>query len=193
MDAEWQLNPIIFSQIVSMLKFTPEIDLFATRLNNQVTRFYSWQPDPDALAINAFAQQWHENFMYAFPPFSMISRVLQKIEQERTERVLMILPMWPTQNWWPGALGMLVRAPYLLPRKCIFLPQNPGETFPLKKIQMVAMCLSGNHTRTRDFRTGLSKSLPHHGGMALTTNIGRISNGFVSFRSLGDVITFAPL
>lgn len=39
---EWQLNPDIFSKIRD-LRVTPEIDLFATRVNRQLDRFASWK------------------------------------------------------------------------------------------------------------------------------------------------------
>ena len=42
---EWQLNPEVFRQIQD-LWVSPEIDLFATRVNRQLAMFASWKPDP---------------------------------------------------------------------------------------------------------------------------------------------------
>ena len=53
-------------------------DLFATRINTQLTRFVSWKPDPDAYHTNAFTHSWTEGLTYAFPPFNIIGRVLKK-------------------------------------------------------------------------------------------------------------------
>ena len=39
---------------LNQLGFTPEIDLFASRVNNQFTKSVSYKPDPSALAIDAF-------------------------------------------------------------------------------------------------------------------------------------------
>ena len=44
------------------------LDLFANRLNAQLTLFYSWRPDPMALATDAFLQNWAVGTLYAFPP-----------------------------------------------------------------------------------------------------------------------------
>ena len=50
----------------------PEIDLFASRLNKQLYRYASWIPDPDDLYIDAMSISWENQFVYLFPPFSMI-------------------------------------------------------------------------------------------------------------------------
>ena len=49
-------------------------DLFATKLNRQITKFVSWRPDPDpdALHIDVFTLNWHSLYFYAFPPFSVL-------------------------------------------------------------------------------------------------------------------------
>ena len=50
---EWMLNKLDFPRTVLELKFNPKIDLFASRLNNQLTVFVSYRLDPLAMAINA--------------------------------------------------------------------------------------------------------------------------------------------
>ena len=39
MDAEWQLNPDVFTYVLSVLNFVPDIDLFASRLNTQLEKY----------------------------------------------------------------------------------------------------------------------------------------------------------
>ena len=34
------------------------VDLFASRLTNQLPRYFSWRPDPQAEAMSAFSQRW---------------------------------------------------------------------------------------------------------------------------------------
>ena len=46
-NTEWMLNPVVFKQL-SALSFVPEVDLFASRLNYQLTSFVSWRPEPGA-------------------------------------------------------------------------------------------------------------------------------------------------
>ena len=67
-QTEWQLNPSVFQKL-SKFFGKPCIDLFASRLNAQLSRFVSWLPDPDAEAIDAFTLVWTDMFFYAFPPF----------------------------------------------------------------------------------------------------------------------------
>ena len=61
------------------------IDLFATIINTKCRRHYSYSPEPEAAGTDAFLCNWNTENFYAFPPFSLISRVLQKIENENSE------------------------------------------------------------------------------------------------------------
>ena len=72
-NMEWKLHLILFNKICVKWGI-PEIDLFANRLNNQLDRYISWKPDPGAMAVDAFALDWHKIKFYAFPPFNMIGR-----------------------------------------------------------------------------------------------------------------------
>ena len=103
---EWQLEKSVFTQIVSVFG-KPDIDMFASRLNYQFKPFVSWVPDPEAMAADAFTLNWKNQFIYVFPPFSIIPRILQKIEEDQA-RALMIVPMWATQPWFPKLTRMLI-------------------------------------------------------------------------------------
>ena len=43
-----------FEKIVKCFKFQPQIDLFASRHNNQVKKYIAWTLDPSAWAVDAF-------------------------------------------------------------------------------------------------------------------------------------------
>ena len=73
------IRPDIFQKI-TVIWGKPSIDLFASRLNQQVSCYVSWKPDPGAAFIDAFSITWDKQFFYAFPPFSLIARCLQKIQ-----------------------------------------------------------------------------------------------------------------
>jgi hypothetical protein len=51
-------------------------------------RFYY----PESECIDAFSFQWKTEFCYLFPPFSLISRCVQKIVREEAE-ILIIVPL----------------------------------------------------------------------------------------------------
>jgi len=67
--SDWMLNPRIFYKINQ--RWGPlEVDLFASRLTTQLQRFFSWRPDPEAKALDAFIQDWSsiQGKGYANPP-----------------------------------------------------------------------------------------------------------------------------
>ena len=84
---------------------TPEIDLFAGRTNRQTEKYVSWKPEPQALAVDAFSTNWRHHFMYLFPPFSLLTKVIKKICQDQATRIL-VFPVWSTQPWYPQALEL---------------------------------------------------------------------------------------
>jgi hypothetical protein len=71
---------------------SPDLDLFPTRLNTQLSRFSSWKPDPEAEFVNAFSKSWSDLFYFLFPPFFLGSRCLQTIQRDRAQ-VLLIVPL----------------------------------------------------------------------------------------------------
>ncbi|CAB4010938.1 Transposon Tf2-6 poly, partial [Paramuricea clavata] len=49
-SAEWSLNKQIFYDAISRLGVTPDIDLFASRINYQIEPYLSFHPDPGPIA-----------------------------------------------------------------------------------------------------------------------------------------------
>ena len=85
--AEWRLKPQIFNMILQNLS-PCNVDLFATRLNAQLSRYISWRPDPFAIATDALQVQWSRMEGYAFPPFCLIGRCLAKTKTEGSSILL---------------------------------------------------------------------------------------------------------
>lgn len=98
--SEWSLNDRSFDLIVDTWG-TPNIDLFASRLNYKVSKFISWSPDPLCFDVDALTTFWGNlGLCYAFPPFSIIGKVLAKAITDQAE-LLLIVPEWKTQHWFP--------------------------------------------------------------------------------------------
>jgi hypothetical protein len=113
-NSNWKLNTNIFTML--NLKLGPlKIDLFADRMNTQLSRYISWRPDPEAENTDAFAIQWMKTGNYLFPPFCLISKCLAKIQQEKTEAVI-VTPAWYAQPWYATLLQMTIESPILLPQ-----------------------------------------------------------------------------
>lgn len=94
-NKEWMLGPDIFHHITAIWA-KPSIDFFASRLNHEVPSYAYWKPDPGVAVIDAFSIAWEKQFFYAFPPFSLTVRCIQKIQTDLAEG-LMIVFMWPTK------------------------------------------------------------------------------------------------
>ena len=158
--SEWKLKENIFNQ-VCLHFFTPSIDLFASRINNQLLKYVSWFPDPDAYASDAFSFSWHSFEPYIFPPFSLLARILQKLEDDQVRKAIIIVPFWPTQSWFPKILKMLIDFPVVLPlcKDLLRLPYSQ-EFHPMNKRKMflTACLVSGITLFQKGFHTGLQES-----------------------------------
>ncbi len=151
-NIEWMLNPKIFLEVTARFG-SPNIDLFASRLNRQVPCYVSWKPDPNATFIDAFNVDWSKYFFYAFPPFSLIPRCLQKVEQLQAEGILLV-PNWPTQPWFSKAMQLLTHVPIILPRErtILQLPWDLNLVHPLhNQMSLLACRISGNPIRCKEF------------------------------------------
>ena len=91
--------------------------------------------------------------------------VLQKIIQDK-ETGIMVVPMWPTQSWYPILMSLLVLPPITLPpsKNLLSLPAFP-ENHPLhRKMSLLICLLSGNNLRALASHPDLLPWLLHPGG-----------------------------
>ena len=107
--------------------------------------------------VDHFTIQWSQYVFYAFPPFSVIMRTLQMIQQDQATGLL-LAPFWPTQAWWPTLTRMLIQSPSVLPNRkdTLYLPQDPSAVHPLNNQMSLLLChLSGNICRVKEFHRQL--------------------------------------
>lgn len=182
-NIEWMLNPELFDQLVSMWG-SPDIDLFATRLNRQTETFVSWHPDPDAAFINAFSADWSKTFSYMFPPFSLVTACLRKIRQDQASCIF-VCPLWTTQIWWPILMDLLVDFPRILPkRNDLLIMPGTNKVHPLfKKLKLIACSLSGAPCKIGTFLQSQSTLSWDLGDLVRRNNIlHTLDGGFYSVR-----------
>ena len=176
-DLEWMLHGELFAKIAQIYKLDNRdtIDMFASRLNYQLPKYVSYLPDPHAIAVDAFSITWN-SIVYLFPPFSVIGRVLQKVEKEQCEAVL-IAPLWTTQSWFPKLLKLIVDQSFILPRRegTLVMPTDNTRTHPLRKMWLGCFRLSGNNSRVREYRKTLSQQSTLRGEKQQKDSIGLIS------------------
>ncbi|GFO37112.1 reverse transcriptase [Plakobranchus ocellatus] len=116
-NTEWSLNREVFSRLCKTFG-TPRIDIFAARTNHQLPKYMSLYPDPNAVAINTFFHSWNQ-YIYIFPPFNLISRILKKLVEDETDKALVVIPNWKTQTWYPKLIKMMVGKPIHLTQRSI--------------------------------------------------------------------------
>jgi ribonuclease HI len=144
----WQLDPRLFSMVDK--QWGPhDIDLFADHLNCQTPIFMSWKGSPGSIAMDALAQDWTKwKNPYAFPPFSLIPRVLHQIRNQEITLTL-IVPNWTAQVWYPEVLAMLTRPILHLPFNHQLLTNNQQVPHPLvvtEKLRLMACRISAKRS-----------------------------------------------
>ena len=172
-STEWKLDPNIFSGLCR-LRGHPEIDLFASRLSNQLPQYTSLKQDPFSLATDAMQQDWSHKYMYAFPPFNMVGQVLKKTQEDQCQ-LLIIIPIWVTQPWYPLLLQMSIEHPVLIPNKRGLLKNPQGEHHPLilnASLTLGAWLVSGRDWYQKEYQKGLlnSSQMPDQRGQNPVTS-----------------------
>jgi len=150
---DWKLNPEE-CQKVEVLWGPHDIDLFASKLNTQLPKFYSWMNEPDSMGTDAFQQTWNRINGYANPPFALLGRILNKVLIDEAS-ISVLAPIWPSAYWFPMLLDMVIDHPLILPdREDLFLPGFLGNELPMNNPQWRAAVwrVSGIHSLREDFR-----------------------------------------
>ena len=98
-QSEWSLDPVTFWKICRHWG-TPQVDLFATRENNQLDVYVSPCPNKTALSMDALSQDWNAwESIYLFPPWALLPQVVPRLETFKGTGFL-IAPLWPTRPWF---------------------------------------------------------------------------------------------
>ena len=171
--SDWRMDSKVFQQIFNRWGPLQE-DLFAARHNAQLPRYFSFKPDPGAVAVDAFAQDWSGLTPYAFTPFLMVGRCLQKIREEKVEKAVIVIPLWRSQAWYPLLLHMSISNPCLLPQSKDLLTNPQGDPHPLivrGELILIAWQVSGNPWRVEEYQRKQSvlSVLPGDGGLRSPT------------------------
>lgn len=192
-NIEWMLDSKVVETILGLWDM-PKIDMFASRLNKQMQRFVSWKPDPEAEFVDAFAMTWSDIYFYAFPPFSLVPRLMVKLREEKSECIL-IAPIWMTQPWFTTVMEHLVQDPYILPvHKHLLMLPGTRKTHPLHENLTLMVCrLSGILSKASAYQKGLRVSLCAPGDIVLRSSTRSILENGLSTVVKGRLVTFKRL
>ena len=190
-NSEWEITETVFNAMTELWG-SPEVDLFASRLNNKVDRYYSWKPDPFSIGVDAFNAFWGNSFAYVFPPFSLVGKILQKIEEDEAT-VMMVVPLWTTQSWFSKLLRMLIDCPFYFHRATEAMTHPEKDVKQLPKMDLLACCLSGKHSLTKTYQDVLRRSSCRHGDRAqVFSTMSTLRNG-LNLQLRGVQIPLHPL
>ena len=149
-DHSYSLNQCVFDDVCSLLDFPLTIDCFASRLNFKISTFISRYNDPDATLVDAFSVPWRD-FLYLFPPYPVLDRVLAKFMYDAVGHGLLVCPYWPSQPWYATLLDLLIGEPILLPASAV---DDPDGRLPRNTL-LLACPISSRQQLQRGFRRGL--------------------------------------
>jgi len=120
--------------------------------------------DPHGLAVNALRQTWGSELLYAFPPFCLVGRCLEKTRRHKASLKL-IAPVWINQPWYPVLLEMSVDHPRLITKEGTKTLIHPtGILHPLLlngTLKLAAWRISGAVKKQRDYQKRL-QTLSHN-------------------------------
>jgi hypothetical protein len=103
---EWRVTLLWFQRIQEWAREDFVVDLFADRDNHRLPSFYAPGGCAEALGQpDAFANVWPVGLHYAFPPLGLVPRLLQLVHDVDADVVLLV-PNWPSQLWWPRLMHM---------------------------------------------------------------------------------------
>ena len=172
-SSEWKLNPVVFQNVCESW-WSPDIDLFTSRVSHQVPAYVSWKLDPFSKCRDAFQMCWAHTKGYAFPPFSLIGRVLHKVLIDQATLSL-ITPAWQTQSWYPQLLRLSIRDPLILPKVPELLQGPNTELHHLitkGDLQLLAWIASGKGYLQKEYQRNLPllSQMPDDQAHSLITN-----------------------
>ena len=86
---------------------------WTSRLTHHFPVYFSWRPDPQAAATDAFLQIWSTMRCYANPPWELMLRVILEISHQQAE-VVIVVPVWKSQSWYLVLFSLLFGFPRLI-------------------------------------------------------------------------------
>lgn len=150
-DTEWELGSNEFKRIIKRFH-KPNIDLFASRINAKCSLYVSWKKDPFAYSIDAFTINWSQFYFYAFPPFALILKTLNKIMSDQATGIV-VVPFWTSQPWYPLYRSLCIEEMLILPPSKYLLISPFRSIHPLHRQLSLAVCvLSGRPSADNLFR-----------------------------------------
>jgi hypothetical protein len=133
-----KLIPRWFRLACSELNVSSSIDWFASDDTTQLEQFCAWETSANAVCFDAFTHSWsHDIGYFPPPPFSLLPRVIAKIQKDKA-RGHLVVPHWEGVAWWrpvmetsKAVFKIPEEDPYCYPAKPTLLPRKKLELWLL--------------------------------------------------------------
>ena len=191
-DTEWMLQSKFVNLTLEILCFKPEISLFGTNIRTWFGKYAVFRRDSGVMYIDAFNIDWSDLKFYAFPCISVISRVISKMKQDSEEDII-VVPLWPSQVWYPVMLKMLVWTTILLNsrKSLLVLPKTHNLVHSMWKTRrMLVVHLSGPLQKANHCQGMLLRSYQLFGDWEQENGTIHMSKYLSSFVLKGTHISF---
>ena len=112
--------------------------------------------------VDTFTIDWSQFFFYAYPPFCLVSRCVQKITHDQASGIL-VIPLWTTQPYFSVVLSLLTETPRVFNASVqnLIHPTLDGP-YPLhQRLQLMVCKLSGDPCKSPRFHQTLLTSCIH--------------------------------
>ena len=190
-DTEWKLSNDVFPGCE--VSAGCQIWTFSRgRLNHKVPKYASCKPDLLASFVDALTHEFSN--AYAFPPFCLVGRCLQKVMLPQATFAVVIL-LWCTQAWFTRLLSLLIDHPrFVRVTKRVFSNPILGQMHPISpKLYLLVCRIPGKGLLSETFRETLPKSSCGCGEKEHRNNMACISGNGTSFVFKGKLIQCRPL
>ena len=143
---------------------------------------------------DAFSIGCSQFFFYAFPPFCLVSRCVQKIMHDKASGIL-VIPLWTTQPYFTVVLSLPTDTPCIVKASAqnLIHPTLDGPHPLHHRLELLVCKLSGNPCKSQRFRQTLLKSSCIPGGTAHKNSTKCISTSGCNFVVKGHMIHCIPL
>ena len=98
---------------------------------SQMFDIFSPYHDHNSLGTDTLLQNWNGWQAYAFPHWSLLPGVLEKLRSTSGVLLTIIAPYWPQRPWFPDLLDLVVDGPVALPQSRDLLRQPRFHRFHL--------------------------------------------------------------
>ena len=134
---------------------------------------------------------WTHTKGYAFPPFSLIGRVLHKVLIDQATLIL-TTPVWQNQSWYHQLLRLSIRNPLILPKVPDLLQSQNKELHPLitnGNLQLLAWIVSGKGFLQKEYQRNRKCQMIKHNhslqiGLALSGIAGVLRDKLIPLNAL---------